>query len=483
MAKNTDLIGYVYRYRVFLSIFIILAMPVTLFLLYMDSPTTADSPDDVYSIYIIAGQSQAEGSNTIRNVYFPETDTQDARGLPDDSTGFYKRYYPDADSATKFWWAGADGVGPTDDFLTFIQFQAGINPAGWVQSGGNAVGNNGSLRMKTLMNGQTRNGLDGFNEVVGPEFGIGRSLYDKGKRKVIILKVSYGFQALAQTNSTVVPFDWNTESVSPSDAKMKSYAKLKSEFEKLTTYIKSPSGLNAKYSVDGFFWTQGGTDTLQQSFADAYESNFRNLVTKARSDFQMHPDAHFVAAKIGYQWCVDHSYPVEGAYCGIPWAKKLEPSIEFRIDQLAFPAINDVHPDYLKRLNLVRDSIQKVADEFSWVDTMEIGDQRRSNDNLHYSEIGQLNIGKRFTNMYRMPFRIDTGNEERNGRTLTATNFDGDGIPNSSEDTGRGLGCLQFHGKTLVNNGANNGNLSDDDTDCDGFPNYVDAINGPGSGL
>jgi hypothetical protein len=164
----------------------------------------------------------------------------------------------------------------------FIQFQAGINPAGWVQSGGNAVGNNGSLRMKTLMNGQTRNGLDGFNEVVGPEFGIGRSLYDKGKRKVIILKVSYGFQALAQTNSTVVPFDWNTESVSPSDAKMKSYAKLKSEFEKLTTYIKSPSGLNAKYSVDGFFWTQGGTDTLQQSFADAYESNFRNLVTKSK---------------------------------------------------------------------------------------------------------------------------------------------------------------------------------------------------------
>lgn len=449
----------------------------------MNSPLTADTPEDVYSIYIIAGQSQAEGSNTIRNVYFPETDTQDARGLPDDTTGFYKRYYPDADSATKFWWAGADGAAPSD-FIAFIQFLGGVNPAGWVQSGSTAAGNNGSLRMKTLMNGQTRNGLDGFNEVVGPEFGIGRSLYDKGRRKVIILKVTYGFQSLQQSTSQAVPFDWNTESVSPSDEKMKSYAKLKSEFEKLTTYIKSPGGLNAKYTVDGFFWSQGGTDTLQQSYADAYESNFRNLVTKARSDFQMHPDAHFVAAKIGYQWCVDYSYPLEGYYCGIPWVKRLEP-IEYRIDQLAFPAINDVHPDYLKRLNLVRDSIQKVADEneFPWVDTMEVGDQRRSNDNLHYSEVGQLNIGKRFTNMYRMPFRVDSADEERNGRTLTTTDFDGDGVANSSEDTGRGAGCLQLYGKTLANNGANNSNLSDDDTDCDGFPNYVDAISGAGSGL
>ncbi|GIW60785.1 MAG: hypothetical protein KatS3mg087_1851 [Patescibacteria group bacterium] len=91
----------------------------------------------------------------------------------------------------------------------------------------------------------------------GPELAIGRALYEKGQRKVIILKVSYGFQALAQASGPTQPFDWNS-----APGRNKSYDKLKADFNALTSYLNS---INQKYTVDGFIWLQGGTDMLQQS--------------------------------------------------------------------------------------------------------------------------------------------------------------------------------------------------------------------------
>lgn len=475
MAKKSDPIGYVYRFRLIIGAFILLAMPVALFFLYKNSPLVADSPDDVYSIYIVAGQSQAEGSNTSRD------------NLPNDSQGFDKRSDV-ADAQTKFWWAGADGARADNIVDFFKQFYPDSGVIGWTQSGGTAADSDINLRMTTLETGQTRIGTatnaqgQEFNQVVGPEFGIARSLYKDGRRKVVILKVSYGFQSLYKSLSPAVPYSWNIEyDCNDNIGRNKSYCKLKSEFASLTNYIKNDLG--AKYTVDGFFWTQGGTDTIQQEYTDAYQQNFTNLVNSAKNDFQLHPNAHFVAAKIGYQWCVDQSFPLEGNYCGIPWGKKLEPNIEFVFDEIFSGQGNTVHPAYVERLNKVRQSLQNVADlpGNDWVDVMEIEDNPRSNDNLHYNEIGQLNIGKRFTNMYKMPYRVDGASfTDANGRLRTPLDFDGDGISNSQEDTGN----RPCENTTVTGwSNFNNGNLGDDDCDGDGFPNYLDAINGPGSGL
>lgn len=474
MAKKSDLIGYVYRYRKYLAVLLLLFMPVSLFLLYMNSPLTADTPEDVYSIYIIAGQSQAEGSNTRRD------------NLPNDSTGFDK-YSDVADAQTKFWWAGAAGARAENIIDFFKQFYPNSGIYSWSQSGGSAADSDPNLRMTTLESGQTQPGIlvspqgQVFNQVVGPEFGIARSLYRDGRRKVVILKVSYGFQSLFMSNSSAVPFDWNTEHNCAAGVvgQEKSYCKLKAEYSNLTSYIKNELG--AKYTVDGFFWNQGGTDTIDPAYTDDYQRNFTNLVNAVKTDFQLHPDAHMVAAKIGYQWCVDYSYPLEGNYCGLPWGKKLEPNIEFVFDEIFSGQTNVVHPRYVERLNKVRDSIQNVADfpQNDWVDTMEIGDQPRSNDNLHYNEVGQLNIGERFTKMYRMPYRVDGANyTDSNGRVRTSTDFDGDGILNVAEDTGD-----ICDGRPDADPDENNGNLGDDDCDGDGYPNYLDALPTQGSGL
>jgi hypothetical protein len=423
--------------------------------------SSANSNEDTYSIYILAGQSQAEGTNTDRN------------RLTGNSEDLYKYSHP-ADAATKFWWAGADGKGPESlpDYLNLVFYNEN-GFAGWVQSGGVAAGDNPALRIKTLGQGQTRNAqlVSDSLQFVGPEYGMARSLYEKGRRNIVILKVSYGFQSLAQSSSPAVPYDWSIHSTN------KSYDRLKSEFAKLTSYIKND--LNAKYTVDGIFWNQGGTDTIQASYANAYEDNLRELVNAMRTDFQLHPDAHVVTAKINYQWCVDWSYPTTGNYCGLPWGRSLEPNVEFVFEEILSGAAGEIHPDYMKRHKTVRDAIQAIADEYDWVDTLEKADQKRGPDNLHYNEVGQITIGKRFSNMYRMPYRVDTNPVIVNGQTRTPTDYDGDGILNSQEDTGN-RGCTSSGDGGVK---ANNGNLGDDDCDNDGYPNYLDRVNGTGSGL
>jgi hypothetical protein len=116
---------------------------------------------------------------------------------------------------------------------------------------------------------------------------------------------------------------------------------------------------------------------------------------------------------------------------------------------------------------------------------MEKADQPRGPDNLHYTEVGMITHGKRMTNMYRMPYRVDGSNVQVGNQIRTPTDFDGDGISNSQEDTGNAPCSLVGTSQAFLQGGpnANNGNLGDDDCDNDGFPNYLDRINGPGSGL
>lgn len=450
---------------------VILGVPALVFFAILTSISSADTAEEPYSIYIIAGQSQAEGSNSTRS------------NLPNDSEGFNKRVHP-ADAETKFWWAGADGAGPKSfaEALEFV-FQ-GKTFVGWTFSGyGGANPSDLNTRMSNLAlgNGQKRNDSpQNPNEIFGPEYGIARTLYEQGRRKTIILKVSYGFQSLAQSSIKEIPFDWNTTDWYNRN---KSYRVLVEEFNRLTQHITDQGGT---YTVDGFFWHQGGTDAVEQKYADVHQTNFSNLLDDARTRFELHPDAHFVAAKIGYQFCSHKSIPptsVNYQFCGFPWAYRIDPEptfVELLNPDTSNPAsVRVAHKRYLARLAKVKQSLQDNADARSWVDVFEVEDLKRSSDNLHFNELSQLEIGRRFANMYRMPYRPPLSETNR-------ADYDKDGKSNKQEDTGN-LAC-ELIGTPQANGAggdkAGNGNLGDDDCDGDGYPNYIDRQDGViGGGL
>ncbi|MCX6729457.1 MAG: hypothetical protein NTV95_02275 [Candidatus Saccharibacteria bacterium] len=417
-----------------------LLVAVLFFVSYIDTMQRfifADSNEEPYSIFIIAGQSNAEGTNSFRS------------SLPA-GTGFDKQDHP-ADLNTNFWWAGADGKGPSSavDWLTVFN---GQSVAGWMDSGSGIALN----KLKNL-NSTQRGGL------FGSELGAGRALYDKGRRKVIILKVTYGFQSLAQSTSQFIPYDWNS---ADAQTRQKSYYHLKTEYDQLTEQLRSQG---KKYTVDGFLWMQGETDTLQTEYAASYKQNLLSLTQAIRNDFKLHPAAHIVLGKISLKQCIEESYPLTGNYCGFPWAGSIDP--------LVFSLNDTQQAAYANRQRQVRDAMQFVADNdqvyTQKVDVVETGDLKRGYDSIHLTESSQLELGKRFVNMYSLPKRYNS-DDPIPGRN---TDYDRDGILNSAEDTGRGQGC------PLSYNAANNGNLGDDDSDCDGFPNYLDKINGVGSGL
>ena len=110
------------------------------------------------------------------------------------------------------------------------------------------------------------------------------------------------------------------------------------------------------------------------------------------------------------------------------------------------------------------------------VDIVETGDLSRGLDNVHLSELSQIELGRRFVNMYKLPLRYDS-DSARLPVSATPQDFDGDGVSNPAEDTGRGAACQ------LAYNASANGNLGDDDTDCDGYPNYLDRVIELGSGI
>lgn len=434
-------------------------IPVFVFFGILTAITSAESAEEPYSIYIIAGQSQAEGSNSYRDA------------LENDAEGFDKRTH-EGDDATGFWWAGADGKGPSGIFEFFSMFfDGGPNPAGWSYSGWSNT-DDGSVRLTDLSyaNSQRRTQF-APGKLFGPEYGVARTLYDMGRRKTIVLKVSYGFQSLAQSGSPFVPYDWNPIDF---ESRNKSYKVLDTEFERLTDYITNDLG--EKYTVDGFFWHQGGTDMLDPDYADAYQNNFDYLVNDARKRFELHPEAHIVAAKSNYQHCANYSIPPTDStpqYCGFPYMKQLEPLTAVEI--LTPSQIRTAHKNYVGRINQVRQAFQDTADTYSWVDTFDVSDIPHSSDNVHYDELGQLEIGKRFVEMYRLPYKPAFGGPLQD-------DYDNDEILNSQEDSGRGAACaIELDGEVVDT--ANNGNLGDDDTDCDGYPNYADATETPGRGF
>lgn len=454
--KDRDYLLFVNKYWRQIVVALVLLVPLYLVVSYINSPAKADGNNEPYSIFILAGQSLAAGVASYREE------------LPE-GTGITFQNDP-ADTATKFWWAGSNGQGLNDQLIkAFFPFYDGPGQMGWDYSGGS---NNapGSTRLLDNLNGPQTTAINAqTGGLFGSEFGIARNLYAMGRRKVIILKVSYGFQSLGQSNSPLIPFDWNVNSTSNDPDRPKSYAQLKDQFNKLTTYLKSQG---EKYTVDGIFWMQGETDTLQDSYAAAYQQNLADLVSNAKEDLQLHPSGHFVIGKTNMNFCIDNSWPRFNNYCDYPSAKSIDP-IEF-VDTLLTFSIN---PSMSRRLDEVRTAQQAVADSDQntrqKVDIVETGDLPRGYDWTHLTAPGQIELGRRFVNMYRLPTRYTDSR---------VNDYDQDGTDNAQEDTGRGTSCpLIVKGQTIDAN--NNGNLGDDDADCDGYPNYLDAVNGPGSGL
>lgn len=424
------------------------------FLIAEDSSTPTDEP---WSIVVVAGQSNAEGTNSFIS------DMPEGQKLgqhpADDSEN--------PDDNALLWWEGADGGSIQDDPSYFWQALSNpnFNPAGWIKS--NNIENpsmGGLINFKDLDKnvpmGQRRHQF-------GPEIGIARNLYDKGRRKIIVLKVTYGFQALGKSTSQFVPYDWNIDC--SGNRSNKSYCHLLSAYSDLTTYLKNR---NEKYTVDGLFWLQGETDTLDTGWTNAYEQNFDDLVNATKRDLKFHPQAHFVTRKFNMGHCIDRAYPATGDFCGFAYALKMEGvGASTILDALTINPLLSI-PLNSDRIRIVRDAMQKAADKYNWVDTVETDDLPFYGDHIHMNASSQLIAGKRMSNMYELSYQ-----PKRSDSIIKKNDYDGDGKVNSAEDVGRGPGCQ------LSYNAANNGNLGDDDSDCDGFPDYLDATSTAGSGL
>jgi hypothetical protein len=114
---------------------------------------------------------------------------------------------------------------------------------------------------------------------------------------------------------------------------------------------------------------------------------------------------------------------------------------------------------------------------------VETDDTTYADDYIHLDAGGQIHAGTRMANIAPAPYRVPITES-----LAKRNNYDGDNLTNYQEDTGRGVNpannqpCPYVIDGITVNT-ANNGNLGDDDSDCDGFPNYLDAKVGPGSGI
>ena len=198
--------------------------------------------------------------------------------------------------------------------------------------------------------------------IFGPEVGLSRKLYELGRRRIIILKVTVGAVPLAVDDST--PFDWNVNSTN------EAYQRLKDRAGKLFEDIEAQG---AKYSVDGFYWVQGEADANNSTFANQYEQNLRDLVSAAKTDFKMPADGKFVIGQI------DNSQGNKVIY-------------DFAGDpNCTTPACTTAKENNDK----VRAAQAKVASDTDNVEIVDTAPLERTGFKVHLSNASQLELGKR----------------------------------------------------------------------------------------
>jgi len=353
---------------------------------FFSNSLVANADAESWNIAVVAGQSNAEGTNS-----FIETWTANA-AKPLVALGAHP-----ADSQTYIWWEGADGAAPStpEEYLSTLN-DPSYNAAGWLKS--RTPDSKLPVRDALIRIDQLADRTVGVGQRLGqfgPEVGIARELYDQGKRNIIILKVSYGFQSLAAANSQLIPYDWY-----PEYERDKSYKHLLDNYTELTSYLASKQ---QGYQTSGIFWLQGETDTLDSSYADAFAANLDLLVNNLKQDLNLAEKGHVVIRKFSLSDCLANAYPLVGNYCGGAYALQLE-----GITAASLLAAFEVNPlisiplNY-KRVRQVRQAIQNTANKYSWVDAVETDDLSFAFDHIHLDWKGQLEMGSRMAKMFDLP--------------------------------------------------------------------------------
>lgn len=340
----------------------------------------ADTPTN-WTIVVVAGQSNAEGTSSFVSSIPP----QQALGT-----------HP-ADNESYIWWEGADGAAPSDasEFMQAIT-NPSYNPAGWIRS---QNPNPAMQRLVKIRDQDKPLPVGQRHGQFGPEVGLVRELYDQGKRNIIVLKVSYGFQTLAKANSQFVPYDWYPD-LPGQPSRNKSYARLKSNYADLTNFLASRGDT---YKTGGIFWVQGETDSLSTSWTNSYEANLDLLVNRMKVDLNLDPRGKIVTRKYNFRKCLDNAYPAVGNYCGFGYALDLENATYATI--LSALTINPIQsiPLNASRVRTIRQAFQTIADRYDWVETVETDDLPMADDFVHFTAEGQLGLGKRMAQMFKMP--------------------------------------------------------------------------------
>lgn len=353
---------------------------ILLFLPDRADPLAKSSPGTEWTVVVVAGQSNAEGTNSL------------AANMP---VGEKLGDHP-ADDQSYIWWRAADGAGP-DDANEFFQVltNPGFVTGGWINSQNPDPSLQGLVKIRDL-DKPTPVGQKGL---IGPEVGIVRQLYDQGRRNIIVLKVSYGFQALAKANSQFIPYDWYPD-IPGQPPRNKSYTQLMQAYAQLKNFINSRGDT---YKVSGIFWLQGETDAIDPTYAAAYKDNLDLLVNRLKTDLDLTPGGHVVVRKFNFRNCLDNTYPAVGNYCGFGYAIALEgASVSSILNFLTLNAVESI-PLFASRVRTVRQAIQDIADKYDWVDTVETDDRPFGYDFIHLNERGQLDVGKRMVKMFQVP--------------------------------------------------------------------------------
>lgn len=187
-------------------------------------------------------------------------------------------------------------------------------------------------------------GLFPYLKGFGPEMGLGRTLYKRGKRNFAIFKYAWSGSSLL--------YDWNPEI----DWGSFLYTKFTAGYKKAEKDLQK-QGYQIK--VSGIFWMQGETDSSDKGMAREYKESLKAFIPTVRN-FVGAPNAPFISGLIA------------------PYNKKL---------------------NYWKSAKLIRQALTELST--ATVETADLPvDFLRSGDGVHYNSEGLLTLGGRFAETY-----------------------------------------------------------------------------------
>jgi len=203
-------------------------------------------------------------------------------------------------------------------------------------------------------------------QIFGPEIGLARTMYEKGKRDVVIVKVAEGGTPLHKRDG----HDWNIASSNENYDDMIKQVKIASKWV---------SDRGATYQIDGLIWMQGETDTVYADGANRYYTNIDNLWQSFKKDLKTQPNPKMVIGKIDLRrhWQArkkaGNCAPSNPSTC----SSEISNTAKVQAAQEAFARNKS-------------DVLIVPTGDLSVV----------SHHQIHYSAAGQMELGKRFANSF-----------------------------------------------------------------------------------